>query len=449
MVSDLDTPDAIKRATAYLTTAPDNGTFKVACRVKDFGIGQETCLDLMAEHWSGANSRDEAHISFRVENAYRYGQSPPGIASPEAEFDAVEVAIPTAGAPARRGKLFLEWWRDSIPDFDQPYLVDDVYDLNTMVVTYGESNSGKSYVVLDQAFAIATGRDWNGHKTHKGLVVYVAAEGGRGFRKRIAAFRQRYGVNDVPFALIPCPVDLFATGADTRTLVDLIHDAERQAGLECVMVVVDTLARAMGGGDENSGADMGVLLKNCDRVRESTGATFHLIHHSGKDKAKGARGWSGLRGHIDTEIEVAPGRMEVTKQRDMEKGKAFGFALAGAEIGKRTDGRAVTACTVDWLTESEFEVRVSPDAQKLFGLLEQLLDARRDEIEADGSLPQPDKADMVRKARIPWATWQMSALSCLKGARGKPLARSSLFPLRLELSNSGMVQKDARNQWFM
>lgn len=91
---DLDSVDAVRRATDYLTSkAPDNGTYSVAAKVKDFGVSEETCFDLMLEHWRDARGlpKDDDHIRFRVENAYRYGQNAPGIASAEAEFDAVEI----------------------------------------------------------------------------------------------------------------------------------------------------------------------------------------------------------------------------------------------------------------------------------------------------------------------------------------------------------------------
>ncbi len=459
-VGDVDSDYNVARATEWLTTAApeavegsggDNQTIAVINRVGDFGISEEMAYDLLLDHWNEKKaipSWDPDDLRAKVRSAYKSRQNPVGVASPEAEFDAVEVAGKNS-AIRKHGKLWLEWWRDAKPDLAQPYLIDDMYDLNTMVVTYGESNSGKTYVVLDQAFAIATGRAWNGHKVNKGLVVYVAAEGGRGFRKRIAAFRQHYDVPELPFALVPCPVDLFSSTADAKALVTLIREAEAASGEKCVMVVVDTLARAMGGGDENSGADMGVLLKNCDRIRETTGATFHLIHHSGKDKAKGARGWSGLRGHIDTEIEVAPGRVEVTKQRDLEKIKELTFALKGVGVGERADGRAVTACIVEWNSVSEFEIRVSPEAQQMLDILRKLIAARQDAIEADDKTDNSDKAKLLKNIRIPWAEWQAGVRNEMKTKKGKPIARQRLFEIRPELSNSGLIERDGKDQWFI
>jgi len=447
-LSELDTPDAIKRATAYLATAPDSGTFKVACRVKDFGISQETALELMAEHWQGASSREHDHIAFRVENAYRYGQSPPGIASPEAEFEAVEPA-PAAGTAQRRG-LYAIRWVDDKPELDRPYLIDEVMDSGAMAVTYGDSNVGKTFVVLDQAFHIAAGRDWNGHKVRPGLVVYVASEGGKGFSKRIEAYKRHYGVKDIPFSLVPCPIDLHATGDanDTGRLIRLIRGEEAHFGQKCALIVVDTLARAMGGGDENTSVDMGLMVGHCDRLRAATGAAINLIHHTGKDKSKGARGSSALRAATDTEIEIDDGLLSIQKQRDMGKADDMRFELDSIEIGARTDGRPVSACVVRWVAVTEFEERLSSAAKGMLDVFDRLIEARTAEIEEDESLSNADKADLLKRVKVPWDSWQMSVLSCQKGPRGKKLNRTALYPLRQELSDSGLVAKDAKNQWF-
>lgn len=441
---DLDGPDAVSRATEYLTTkAPDSGTFSVAAKVKDFGVSQEKCLDLMLEHWRDARSldKDDSHIEFRVQNAYRYGQNAPGISAAEAEFDAVE--IDTKPAPKKKGLYFIPW-NEAHPDLNQPFLIDDVMDLGAMVVTYGDSNAGKTYVVLDQDFHIAAGLDWNGHKVKQGLVVYVAAEGGKGFQKRIEAFRRHYKADDLPFALIPCPIDLQSEQADTNKLIKVIREAEAHFGQKCVKVDIDTLARAMGGGDENLTADMSKLVKHCDIIREATGATVNLIHHTGKDKAKGARGSSALRAATDTEIEIEPGIFTVQKQRDMEKIGRSEFSLKAVEVGHRADGKPVTACVVEWVQVSEFETRVTPAAAEMLALFDQLLEARYDEL-----LETEDGADINKlNISVAWDAWRLLGLSHFKGQGGKQVSPAYLYKLRRELVTSGLVAENKQKQWL-
>lgn len=449
-IAELDTADAVKRAAEYLSSrAPDHGTFKVACRIKDYGVSREQCLDLMMDHWPPAEAKGTDHVEFRVNNAYSFGQNAVGIASPEAEFDAVEIDIDIGKPTSKRRGLYFIPWAAAKPDLAQPYLIDDVMDLGAMVVTYGDSNAGKTYVKLDQCFCIAAGRDWNGHKVKQGLVVYIAAEGGKGFQKRIEAFKRHYGVDDLPFALIPCPIDLQSERADTKKLIKVIREAEAHFGMPCVMAIVDTLARAMSGGDENLASDMGKFVDNVDEVRAAIGCTVDIIHHTGKDKAKGARGSSALRAATDTEIEIEPGVFAVQKQRDLEKIDKSEFRLVSVDVGHRPDGKAVTACVVEWVVTNEFDAQVSPLAQQMLDCLEQILEAKRDEIDEDETLSDEQKAAARRVVKSPWLEWQLSALSCLKGPRGKSLSRTNLFPLRLELSNSGLVAKDHSKQWFI
>ena len=439
-ITELDTPNAVARATEWLTnSAPDHGTFKVACRVKDFGISEATALELMTEHWPGADAREYDHIEFRVQNAYRYGTSPAGVSNPEAEFDAVEPSPDKPKAPPRG--LYAVRFADAIPDLDRPYLIDDMMDLGAMVVTYGDSNAGKTYVVLDQCISIAASSPWNGHKVQGGLVVYVAAEGGRGFMKRVEAYKRDKGYKDLPLSIVPCPIDLHSSGetGDTNRLIRLIRAEEAFFGQKCVLVVVDTLARAMGGGDENTAVDMGLLVGHCDRLRAALGATVNVIHHTGKDKAKGARGSSALRAATDTEIEVSPGLLAVQKQRDMAKTDEMHFELREVGIGQRADGKTATACVVDWIAASEFDVRISPDAEAMFERFVELIEAareKRNEV-GEGSIS------------VEWADWKMSCKAGFAHAKGKVCSDQYLYKVRRELQTSGLVAQNKQKQWVM
>lgn len=89
---ELDQPANIERAISYLAySAPAHGTYAVACHVRDFGISQEKCLELIVDHWPGAEGKSHEHLETRVLNAYTYAQDPPGIACAEVEFEPIEV----------------------------------------------------------------------------------------------------------------------------------------------------------------------------------------------------------------------------------------------------------------------------------------------------------------------------------------------------------------------
>ena len=231
-------------------------------------------------------------------------------------------------------------------------LIDGLLDAGAMSVLYGDSNSGKTFIALDMAFHVATGALWNSRavkRIKRGLVVYVAAEGGTRIRKRLAALKRHHGGEPMPlFALVRYPIDLRSSDANLKELIALIAAAENEIGERCVWVVIDTLSRALAGGDENSPVDMGRIVSAADAIRDATFAHFTFVHHTGKDAARGARGHSLLRAATDTEIEVMTGAVNVTKQRDMETDFTLGFQLCDISIGEDPIGTPIKSAIVEW-----------------------------------------------------------------------------------------------------
>ncbi len=224
-----------------------------------------------------------------------------------------------------------------------------------MSVLYGESGTGKSFVVLDLAMHVALGWPWRGRETEQGGVLYVAAEGGHGMKNRVVALRQHLAPPPgTPFGLVPCPVDLLDPAGDTEPLVALARRAANHFGQPLKLIVVDTLSRAIAGGDENSPQAMGAFVRNIDMIREATGAHVLVVHHSGKDDARGARGHSLLRAAADTELKVtnnvdAAGvsTLQVTKQKDLPTEGTFQSRLQTIVLGYTEDGDEVTSCVLE------------------------------------------------------------------------------------------------------
>lgn len=220
-------------------------------------------------------------------------------------------------------------------------LIKGLLDQGAMTVLYGDSNVGKTFVTLLIAHHIATGETFAGMRVTKSPVVYVAAEGGHGVTLRIEALLRTKG--DAPgFDLVLSSVDLFDPNADLEELIALL-----KTGPGVGLLVLDTLARVMAGGDENAVQDMMGLVRNIDRIRAETAAHVLVVHHTGKDASKGARGSSALRGATDTEIEVAPGQIAVTKQRDLPKTWQHPFAIKGVDLWKDEDGDQVSAAVAE------------------------------------------------------------------------------------------------------
>jgi hypothetical protein len=96
---------------------------------------------------------------------------------------------------------------------------------------------------------------------------------------------------------------------------------------------------------------MGAFIKNVDAIRSATGAHVCIVHHTGKDAAKGARGHSSLRAATDTEIELTTkdgiSTAQVTKQRDGKIPPPFSYTLREVVLGADSDGDPVTTCIVE------------------------------------------------------------------------------------------------------
>src|SRR6185437_446689 len=183
-------------------------------------------------------------------------------------------------------------------------LVKSLLGTGASSVVFGDSGSGKTFAAIDLAFHIAAGRAWFGFRTSRGCVLYVAGEGSLGVRNRLAAIKKHYQATDLPLGIVTTAVDLRSEQADTDRLIDAAAHLGDEFGSRVVLVVIDTLSRALAGGNESASEDMGALVMNIDKLRQATGAHVLLIHHSGKDQAKGALGHSLLRAAVDTEIEV-------------------------------------------------------------------------------------------------------------------------------------------------
>jgi hypothetical protein len=389
---DLDTPAAIARATEWLSSAApeavegDYGnrtTFAVACRVKDFGVSAETALDLLLADngWNETKAMpawDPDDLAGIVANVYAYGTSQPGKLAADAEFEAVDIDDPLSGdLPPKKNRLYRLNFDEAASlatASSAPALIKNVFDQHSFAVLYGPSNSGKTFLALSWAYHVATGHPWDGKKVAQGAVCYIAAEGGRGIAKRVAALKKHYApASRPPLDVVPCPVDLRSSDADVKRIVLLAEEATAEHGQPLRLIVIDTLSRALAGGDENASTDMGAFVMNVDKLRLATSAAVLVVHHTGKNVANGARGWSGLRAAIDTEIEVGEGGViSFEKQRDMAMIAPLNFQLVGIDLGLDADGEPVNSCVlaiVSEFDEDDRAVELPPRALEYYAAL--------------------------------------------------------------------------------
>ena len=244
-------------------------------------------------------------------------------------------------------------------------------------VLFGESGSGKSFLAYDLSAAVSRGIEWNGRKVTQGRVLYIVAEGVAGFVNRIKAYchQQAIGPDDINVDVIS---DVTPNLLDKDQVSRLIKAISAQEPYS--LIVVDTFAQVTPGANENSGEDMGKALAECRRIHRASGAMVLLVHHSGKDASKGARGWSGLRAAADVELEVLRSdevrSVSVTKLKDGQDGGSVGFKLHTVVLGEDEDGDDITSCIVEYNGQGKVkkgkEATVGKLGMKILGILHDL-----------------------------------------------------------------------------
>jgi putative DNA primase/helicase len=251
-------------------------------------------------------------------------------------------SLPVEGAstPPRRRRAYTFRELEALPP--PKWLIHHHFTENSLVVLYGESGSLKSFTALDYGLCIATGTAYQDiYPVQQGAVVYICSEGWNGAAKRMRAWAAHHqqGIPD-NFVVIPDAFDLM-DGKEADEIIKLIKEALPTMP---VLIIVDTLARNFGGGDENTQKDMNLFVRNLDYLRARTMATVMPIHHSGKDLAKRERGSSVLRGAADTRIELVRSGDLVTvscqKQKDDEEFSPYTLkkmVVAGSVVLLKTD----------------------------------------------------------------------------------------------------------------
>lgn len=227
----------------------------------------------------------------------------------------IEPAARTKGRLGLKDRMLTATDLDTLPEPE--WLIDEYIPAAGFVVLYGKPNGYKSFTAVDWALSVATGEPWAGMATKAGRTLYVAAEGIAGMQKRKRAWQENRGVavNDTALFL-PVAVNLL----DTLQVAELL---ELVGEIKPALIVIDTMARCLVGGDENSARDVGRAVDVATLIIQTTGATVVIVHHTSKS-GESYRGSSALEGAADTMIEVeSEGTGLVTykmvKQKDASK----------------------------------------------------------------------------------------------------------------------------------
>ncbi|WIH06942.1 AAA family ATPase [Xanthomonas translucens pv. graminis] len=263
-----------------------------------------------------------------------------GIAPPDAadDFDVWDEVEP---AEARTRRRFLNV--NDLKALPPPrWLVPGLLVEDSVAAIYGAPESGKSFLALDIAMAVAGGVDWHGRRVTDGGVLYVAAEGASGLGKRVRAWEIDRGIDVGRFPLWLDHGEVNLAAEREGGVRAFVSDVVEELG-PLRLVVIDTLNQTAAGADENSAKDMGRYIASMKRIRDETGATVVVVHHSGKDPGKGMRGSSSLLGAMDTTVEVSRDKemrtitVTVHKQKDAEREPPMRFNLERVDLPGEPD----------------------------------------------------------------------------------------------------------------
>lgn len=332
-------------------------------------------------------------------------------------LEAFEAEVAPMLKPRFRSRFGAVTWREmDAAGPEHRWLVDGLITEGELSMMAGASQSGKSFLAIDMAMAVARGKKWFDREVEHGGVVYQAGEGALGVRRRrIPAYRTAHGVSveeDLPFVLLPAKVNLWDGDAETDALIAEIQHWATTFSVPLRLVVIDTLAKAMTGGDEISGRDVGMVLERCERIRRATGAAVMLVHHLNAAGEK-VRGHSSAEANLDsvlivrmTESAAAKGEKGVPmkdadgrdirecvvrKMKDGESGgKACRFVLRGVHLG--TDARAekpITSCVVAEPARGDEPETVGDSGVTLSAQAGVFLSSIMDALSEHGETPPP------------------------------------------------------------
>ena len=308
-----------------------------------------------------------------------------------------EIEPPEAYNPTPQ-LLNIEAW-DTIKDEPVHWVIDNVLPEKGFAALYGPPGSYKSFIALDIAEAVATGRQWMGNQiSSPGAVLYIAGEGHGGIGARIKACKINHQTQDgAQIYVIRYQLNLRSSADDFNLLMESIDALIDRTGIELRLVQIDTLARAFGGGNENDSQDMGAFIHNCGRLQRKLDCALMVLHHSGKDATKGLRGHSSLLGAVDTQLELqklasedhkegvaGTGILTISKQKDGQDNLKFGFEM--------------------------IQININQGAEQGLGLDENVSLAVREQQEMINEQHKPTKKPPSRKGVGPNQTVAMDAL---------------------------------------
>jgi 5S rRNA maturation endonuclease (ribonuclease M5) len=218
---------------------------------------------------------------------------------------------------------------------------------------FSDPGGCKTFLAIDLSNCVATGKDFHGRTVQQGPVVFIAGEGHNGIKRRFMAWEIHHQValDKAPIFLSSMPAGL-CDADQVGFVIEAIQAVADDHG-QPVLIVLDTVARNFGSGDENSTRDMSGFIAGLDKIREKFRSCILLVHHTGHLEKSRARGSMALKGALDTEyrlekVETDMIRMINTKMKDHQPPEPLVFKLNTVELPCTDEqGHQVTSAVLE------------------------------------------------------------------------------------------------------
>lgn len=315
VVDELDHPANIAEALGWLNNthepciegSADTNALVAAQFMREFGLSPEVAAETMFYSEWNQNAVDKngnkwpwklSEIEEKIENAWRYAQNPAGcravtgnyefkMAQPDSgptfeQLQALSMAKVEEDARELRDRIegdFLRGNQVTAGICEPKWLIDGVIPDNGVGILAAREKTGKTFIAIDAALHVATGRAWNGRSVQQGAVLYMAAEYGEGVRRRVATWCH-HNECEVPegFHLLPRNYDIL-NDEKAKTLIHYCRENDIR------FIIVDTLTRALAGRDGNSSEVATAFTNRASELADASGAVLLAIGHMAKGKS--------------------------------------------------------------------------------------------------------------------------------------------------------------------
>jgi phage/plasmid primase-like uncharacterized protein len=274
----------------------------------------------------------------------------------EKGIDAVREALGFGGGKMKIVQV------DQLKPQSEHWIIKKLIPKRNLGMVFGASGHMKSFVTLDMALHLCAGFD-NFHglkiKGENHRVLYICGEGSLGVKNRVTAWKKHYNITKpLPFYMTTTPV-LMLEKDQTSLMLRELNDFMFDNSIEQypTIIIVDTLNRNFGAGDENNTKDMTSFIGAIDELSEITGSTFLIVHHSNRTDNNQARGNASLKNACDFEYQVNMENylsvkdgyehpkilLTCTKMKDYAMPKPMQFSPKEIILGKDEDEDDITS----------------------------------------------------------------------------------------------------------